>query len=147
MVAWGSNAGGLTLFAKDGKLTFVYNNEGHKKFHIVSDQPLPEGDVTIQYGFEVTGEPDLRNGKGAPGTGILAVNGKKVGEVDMDVTVPFIFCIEGISVGYDYGDTVDHDSYRDAFHFTGTVKKVTFDVSGEAIHDAEAVARRLLGRQ
>lgn len=147
VMAWGANAGGLTLFAKDGKLTFVYNYEGHKKFRIVSDQPLPEGDVTIQYGFKVTGDPDLRNGKGAPGTGILAVNGTKVGEVDMDVTVPFIFCIEGISVGYDYGDTVDHDSYRDAFPFTGTVKKVTFDVSGEAIHDAEAVARRLLGRQ
>ena len=65
----------------------------------------------------------------------------------MDRTTPFVFCIEGISVGYDYGDTVDHDSYRDAFPFTGTVKKVTFDVSGDAIHDAEAVARRLIGRQ
>ena len=79
--------------------------------------------------------------------GILAVNGEKVGEVDMDKTTPFIFCIEGLSIGYDYGDTVDHENYRDAFHFTGTIKKVTYDVSGEAIHDAEAIARRLLGRQ
>jgi hypothetical protein len=147
IVAWGANAGGHTLFVKDGKLTFSYNYEGHKTFRIVSDQPLPEGDLTIQYGFEVTGDPDLRNGKGAPGTGILAVNGEEVGSVDMDVTVPYIFCIEGLSVGYDYGDTVDHDHYLDAFPFTGTVKKVTYDVSGEAIHDAEAVARRLLGRQ
>jgi hypothetical protein len=147
IVAWGSNAGGLTLFAKDGTLNFVYNYEGHKKFRISSNQPLPEGDVTIQYGFKVTGDGDPRNGIGTPGTGILAVNGTKVGEVDMDRTVPFFFCIEGISVGYDYGDTVDHDSYRDAFPFAGTVKKVTFDVSGDAMHDAEAVARRLLGRQ
>ena len=41
----------------------------------------------------------------------------------------------------------EFQSYQDAYPFTGTVKKVTYDVSGEAIHDAEAVARRLLGRQ
>ena len=116
-------------------------------YRIASDADLPEGDVTIQYGFEVTGDTDFDNGSGAPGTGILAVNGKKVGTVDMDKTTPFIFCIEGVSVGYDYGDAVDHDHYKDSFPFTGTVKKVTYDVSGDAIHDAEAVARRLLGRQ
>jgi arylsulfatase len=147
IVAWGANAGGHTLFVKDGKVNFAYNYEGHKMFRIVSDKPLPEGDVTIQYGFKVTGDPDLRSGKGAPGTGILAVNGEKVGSVDMDVTVPFFFGIEGLSVGYDYGDVVDRENYTDSFPFTGTVKKVTYDVSGEAIHDAKAVARRLLGRQ
>jgi arylsulfatase len=145
--ALGSNAGGYALFVKEGKLTFVYNYEGHQKYRIVADGPLPTGDVTIQYGFEVTGDTDFPNGLGAPGTGILAVNGQKVGTVDIDKTTPFIFCIEGLSVGYDYGDTVDHDSYRDAFPFTGTITKVTYDVSGDAIHDAEAVARRLLGRQ
>ena len=132
---------------KDGKVNFAYNYEEHKMFRIVSDKQLPEGDVTIQYAFKVTGNADLRNGKGAPGTGILAVNGEKVGSVDMDVTVPFIFCIEGLSVGYDYGDVVDRENYKDSFPFTGTVKKVTYDVSGEAIHDAKAIARRLLGRQ
>jgi hypothetical protein len=147
IVAWGSNAGGYTFFVKDGKLNFAYNYEGHKMFRIVSDKPLPEGDVTLQYGFKVTGKPDLRNGKGAPGTGILGINGEKVGSVDMDVTVPFIFCIEGISIGYDYGDAVDHENYRDSFPFTGTIKKVTYDISGEAIHDAEAISRRLMGRQ
>ena len=145
--AIGSNAGGYSLFVKDGKLNFVYNYEGHKRYRIVSDADLPSGDLTIQYGFEVTGDPDFENGSGAPGTGILAVNGKKIGSVDMDKTTPYIFCIEGVSVGYDYGDAVDHKNYRGSFHFTGTVKKVTYDVSGEAIHDAKAIARRLLGRQ
>ena len=145
--AQGANAGGYTLFVKDGKLNFAYNYEGHKMYRIVSDKDLPEGDVTIQYGFKVTGDTDFPNGSGAPGTGILAVNGEKVGEVDMDKTTPFMFCIEGLSIGYDYGDTVDHANYRDSFPFTGTIRKVTYDISGDAIHDAEAVARRLLGRQ
>jgi hypothetical protein len=119
----GSNAGGYSLFVKDGKLNFVYNYEGHKRYRIVSDTDLPRGDVTIQYGFKVTGDPDFANGRGAPGTGILAVDGKNVGSVDMDKTTPDIFCIEGVSVGYDYDDAVDHENYEDAFPFTGTVKK------------------------
>ena len=89
--AMGANAGGYTLFVKDGKLNFAYNYEGHKMYRIVSDKGLPEGDVTIQYGFKVTGDTDFPNGSGAPGTGILAVNGEKIGEVDMDKTTPFIF--------------------------------------------------------
>ncbi len=145
--AMGSNAGGYSLFVKDGKLNFVYNYEGHKRYRIVSDTDLPTGDLTIQYGFEVTGDPDFENGSGAPGTGTLAVNGKKVGSVDMDKTTPYIFCIEGVSIGYDYGDAVDHENYHDSFPFAGTITKVTYDVSGEAIHDAKAIARRLLGRQ
>ncbi|MGI9644223.1 MAG: hypothetical protein ACR2O6_02810 [Ilumatobacteraceae bacterium] len=92
---------------------------------------LPTGDVSVLHEFEVTGEPDLRSGKGAPGTGKLFVNGTQVGSVDMDVTVPFLFSAEGLSVGSDYGDSVDHDHYR-----------TTFDLSGDAIHDAEAETRR-----
>ena len=102
---------------------------------------MPEGDLTIQYAFKVTGDPDLRNSKGAPGTGILAINGEKVGSVDMDVTVPFLFSAEGLSVGSDYGDSVDHDNYRTTFDFTGDIKQVTFDLSGHALEDAEAMMR------
>jgi hypothetical protein len=103
--------------------------------------------VTVLYEFEVTGDPEPRSGKGAPGTGRLFVNGTKVGEVDMDPTVPFLFSAEGLSVGSDYGDSVDHDSYRTTFDFTGTIKQVTFDLSGDAIHDAEADTRHGLSKQ
>jgi hypothetical protein len=78
---------------------------------------------------------------------ILHPNGKKVGAVDMDVTVPFIFSIEGISIGHDYGDSVDHDNYKPTFPFTRTVKQVTFDLSGEAIKNAEAEARHAMSKQ
>jgi hypothetical protein len=67
--------------------------------------------------------------------------------VDMDVTVPLLFSIEGISVGWDYGDSVDHANYKPTFPFTGTVKQVSFDLSGEAIKDAEAETRRGMAHQ
>ena len=59
----------------------------------------------------------------------------------MDVTVPFIFSIEGLSVGSDYGDSVDHDNYRTTFDFTGEIKQVTFDLSEDALDDAEKLLR------
>ena len=65
----------------------------------------------------------------------------------MDVTVPIIFSAEGISCGSDYGDSVDHEGYKPPFEFTGTVKRVTYDTSGEAIQDAEAEMRRALAKQ
>jgi hypothetical protein len=65
----------------------------------------------------------------------------------MDVTVPFIFSIEGISVGHDYGDSVDHANYKPTYPFTGEVKSVKFDISGDAVKNAEAQTRKGMSHQ
>jgi arylsulfatase len=145
--ASGAHTGGYALFVKDDKLHFAYNYLARKMFRIDAEDKLPEGDLTVLYEFEVTGKPDIRNGNGAPGTGTLYINGKKVGSVDMDVTVPLLFSIEGLSIGHDYGDSVDHDNYMPTFPFTGTIKQVTIDLSGDAIKDAEAETRRAMSHQ
>ena len=66
-----------------------------------------------------------------PGEVTLQVNGEPVGGGRLDHTVPFIFSgYAGMDVGRDNGLVVDR-SYADKapFAFTGTVKKVTFDVA------------------
>ena len=145
--ASGAHTGGYALFVKDDKLHFVYNYLARKMFRIDASDKLAEGDHTIVYEFEVTGTGDHQQGEGNPGTGTLVVDGKKVGSVDMDLTVPYLFSIEGISIGHDYGDSVDHDNYKPPFRFGGTVKQVTFDLSGDAIQDAEAEMRHALSKQ
>jgi len=145
--ASGANTGGYSLFVKDKKLHFTYNYLTRKFHRFAADDELPEGDLTILYEFEVTGKGDPSKGNGAPGTGTLFVNDKKVGSLEIDVTVPFLFSIEGLSVGHDYGDSVDHSNYDPPFPFTGTVKKVTFDLSGDAIKNAEAETRRGMSHQ
>ncbi len=45
---------------------------------------------------------------------------------------------EGLTCGYDGGDRVAPDEYSDAFRFTGKIKRVTLDLSGELIPDSEA---------
>jgi arylsulfatase A-like enzyme len=147
LVASGGGTGGYTLYIKDRKVSYVYNYMGTKQFRITSEEDVREGDVTITYEFETTGKPDTRNGKGAPGKGKLLISGKQVGEVDMDVTVPLLFSIEGMSCGWDYGDGVDKQIYKPPFRFTGTIKRVAFDLSGEAIKDAEAETRKALAKQ
>ena len=147
IIATGGNTGGYSLFVKDKKLHFTYNYLTRKFFRIVAEDDLPEGDLTILYEFEVTGKADPSKGNGAPGTGTLYVNDEKVGSVDMDVTVPFLFSIEGLSVSHDYGDSVDHKNYGPPFPFTGTLDTVTVDLSGDAIKDAEAETRRGMSHQ
>jgi hypothetical protein len=120
---------------------------GSRDVQFDAEGKMPEGDLTILFEFKVTGKAEPLKGNGTPGVGTLYVNGAKVGSVDMDVTVPFLFSIEGLSIGHDYGDSVDHDNYKPTFPFTGTIKQVTCDLSGDAIRDAEAMARHTMSKQ
>ena len=52
----------------------------------------------------------------------------------------------GVSVGADAGAPVMTD-YTPPFAFTGTVKKLLVDVSGEAVEDKAAQMRMYLARQ
>ena len=87
---------------------------------------LPTGEVNVADG--------LRRGRGETGharAGHALVNGEPVGSGRMDHTVPFGFSgYSGLDVGRDNGLVVDR-SYADKapFAFTGTVKKVVFDVA------------------
>ena len=47
----------------------------------------------------------------------------------------------------DYGDSVEKETYKPPFKFTGTIKQVAFDLSGDAIKDAEAEHRRAMAKQ
>jgi arylsulfatase len=49
---------------------------------------------------------------------------------EFPVTVPITFGLEGLSCGYDFGEAVTRE-YQAPYRFTGTVKQVTVDLSGE----------------
>lgn len=53
----------------------------------------------------------------------------------------------GLSCGYAAFDTVDPSLYPAPFRFTGTIERVTVDVSGELIVDDEAEFKRLMTQQ
>jgi arylsulfatase len=147
LLSHGSNVGGYALFVKENRLHYVHNYVGVREFHLVSTETVPEGRVVLSYQFERTGEPDVRNGKGAPGTGRLYFNERPVGEMEVPVTVPILIGLGGgLCCGRSRGSPIT-DLYRPPFAFTGTIHRVAVDVSGERIEDHEAEIRMALARQ
>jgi arylsulfatase len=147
LVAHGGRVGGYSFFVKDRRLHFVYNFLGRDFFTVVSDTEVPAGDVALRYEFEPTGQPDFAAGKGVPASGQLYIDGKLVGAVDMPHTVPNIFSSEGLTCGHDGGSRVAPDHYHDHFAFTGTLKRVTIDLSGDLIVDTETDMKVAMARQ
>ena len=69
LLSAGDVQGGFAFYVQNGKLHYVYNYVGSEFFHVESNVPVPEGRHKLRFEFEVTGKPDIKNGKGAPGQG------------------------------------------------------------------------------
>ena len=129
IVADAGHLGGFTLYIEDGKLKHTYAFLGVFEYRQVSESDVPTGDVTVQMAF------DADEAKPAtPGDVTLSINGKAVGKGRLDHTVPFGFSgYAGLDVGCDNGLVVDRNYLdRAPFAFTGTIKKVVFDVAPHA---------------
>jgi arylsulfatase A-like enzyme len=134
IVADASHLGGFSLFVQDGKLKHTYAFLGVFEYRQESERELPTGDVNVQLIFAADEAKPATAGEIT-----LLVNDERVASGRMDHTVPFGFSgYAGLDVGRDNGLVVDQ-SYADKapFAFTGTVKKVVFDVAPhlEAHHE------------
>src|SRR5215208_382094 len=146
LLAQGGVSGGYTLYVKDRRLHYVHNYLTLKELRVTSTAEIEEGPHALRYEFEPTSAPDMANGRGAGGRGQLYIDGELVGSAEFDVTVPIVFGIEGLSCGYEFGEAVT-DDYHAPFTFTGTLKKVTVDLSGELIEDDEAAVALMMAQQ
>jgi arylsulfatase A-like enzyme len=146
LISQGTAAGGYTFFIKDGKLRYVHNYVGRQLLGVESEDAVTPGKHELRFEFEPTGPPDMPNGKGAPGRLQLYIDGTMVGNTDTALTTPFMFNPGALTCGANPGSPVTPD-YEGPFTFTGTLKSVTLDVSGELISDPEAELRVHLARQ
>ncbi len=147
LMSAGDVQGGYSFYVMNGKLRYVYNYVGSSFSHVESNAAVPEGRHKLRFEFEVTGQPDIRNGKGAPGRGQLYIDGRLAGQADIPLTMPLSLGLGGGTVcGADTGSPVTPD-YKPPFKFTGTLYGVTVDVSGELIKDEAAEMRIVMARQ
>jgi arylsulfatase A-like enzyme len=126
IVADANHLGGFSLFVQDGKLKHTYAFLGVFEYRQESSEKMPTGDVTVGLLFAADEAKPA-----TPGEVTLFINGKPVASGRMDHTVPFGFSgYSGMDIGQDNGLVVDR-GYADKapFAFTGTVKKVVFDVA------------------
>ena len=147
LMSFGGNDAGIAFYMKDGKLCFVHNYVAVDYFYVMSDEDVPTGHQFLSYEVEITGEPDIAAGKGAPSLVKLFVGDKMVGEGELPVTTPIMYGLGGaVVIGADPGSPVAPD-WAPPFEFTGTIKRVRFDVSGDPFEDQAATFKAIMARQ
>jgi len=129
--------GGFAVWVdSNGMLNHTYSFLGVETYKQVSTEKIPTGPVTLKMLFEAD--------KPQPGTGgavTLWANGKLIGEGRMPRTVPVAFSsYAGMDIGCDNGLVVDR-AYEDKapYAFTGTVKKVVFDLKPATHQDEQTL--------
>lgn len=123
IVTEGGLEGGIGLYLRDGRPTFVYNFLSLERPTFAGKDPLPKGKSQIAVKFDYDGGGA---GKGAMVT--LLVNGAKVAGGRMERTVPAQFSLgEGFDVGMDHGSAVDF-TYKLPFKFTGKIEEVRVEL-------------------
>ncbi|MFT3924234.1 MAG: sulfatase-like hydrolase/transferase [Myxococcales bacterium] len=141
--AQGSNAGGHTLYVKDGRVHYVYNWLGDVQQKLSSSKPLTPGKHVLGVSFEIkTHDRD----KSPRGPARLVIDGMEVASEEIK-TQPSFFGLEGVvTVGRDVGRPASDDySSPDAFR-GGTIAKVTVSVQGQAHRDPETEAKMAQSR-
>lgn len=147
LLSQGGSDGGFSLYVQEGKLYYAYNYVGRELYYVESVEPVPAGRHQLRFEFEVTGKPDIANGKGASGKAQLYFDHRLVAESKIELTNPLTIGLLGsIVCGRDAGSPVT-PKYKPPFPFTGAIHSVTVDVSGELIRDTEAEVRMILARQ
>jgi arylsulfatase len=147
LFSMGGNDGGFSFYVQKNRLRYGYNYVAQDHYYVGSTTELPEGKHTLSFEFKPTGKPNFAKGIGTPGTVVLFIDGKEVGRGDLPVTIPLCLGLSsGAAVGADPGSPATLE-YKPPFKFTGTIKRVLVDVSGETIEDKEAQFRQVMARQ
>lgn len=130
IIAQGGRFGGWTFFARDGRLTFVYNVLGIHEFAVVSESLLAAGTRQVRVEFAYDG------GGLAKGGGVtLYDDGKPVGSGRVEMTQPMVFSAdETTDIGYESGTTVSSDYTSRTSRFSGKIAWVQIDL-GDDVHD------------
>ena len=130
IIAQGGAFAGWSLYAKEGKLKYCYNLLGIKLFYTDSDKPIPDGKHQVRMEFKYDG-----GGLAKGGDVRLYVDGKKVGDGRVEITVPMIFSAdETCDVGKGTGSPVSPDTDPHHNEFSGDVNWVEIDIGTDVVN-------------
>src|SRR6185312_10079786 len=144
IVAEADHLGGFSLYVKDGKLKHTYSFVGVMEFKQESEIPLPTGNVSVRMEFTADAPTPATGGEVT-----LYIDDAPVGGGRMEHTVPVRFsAYAGMDIGRDNGMPVDRD-YADLspFAFTGTIKKVVFDINPHLSEEHEQELHEHVGQR
>lgn len=119
LYALGAFSGGLSLYVKDGVLSYEYNQFMVKRTQIKAKDKLAAGKATIEVVSKLV-EPR----RGSPMDITIKVNGKVVAQGRVPITAPVTFTANDcLDIGSDLGSPVSKDYFDLApFAFNGTIR-------------------------
>jgi hypothetical protein len=148
IIAQEANIGGWSLYANEGRLKYCYNLGGVKRFYVDTANPLPAGEHQVRMEFAYAGGGLAKGGKVT-----LYTDGKKAGEGEIPMTLPFVYSADdGLDVGEDSGAPVSEDYGATGSAFNGRVKGVQIAIAEAAesvdhLVKPEDAIRIAMGRQ
>lgn len=123
LIADGGEAGGFTLFLKNGRPTYTYNYFKRRITTISAPGALPAGPAKIVLDFHYRG-----TSPGGPADIELKVNDHLVGSAHLPETVRSAFSFEDtFDIGEDSSSPVG--SYESPFPFSGTIDHIDLDIA------------------
>jgi arylsulfatase len=128
IISQGAKTGGWSFYANGGKLRYCYNWGGFKHFIVEAETPIPAGEHQVRMEFAYAG-----GGLGKGGKVTLYTDGKKVGEGEIEATLPMVFALDdGCDIGEDSGAPVSPDYGPQGNAFNGKVKGVELAIADAA---------------
>jgi arylsulfatase len=128
IVCQGGAFAGWALYARSGRLRYVYNFLGLQQFAVEGASEIPAGEHQVRMEFAYDG-----GGLAKGGTITLYVDGDRVGEGRVEATVPLIFSgDETCDVGSDTASSVAADYTPETSHFNGKIEWVQIDIDEAA---------------
>jgi len=124
IIAQGANFGGWAIYARKGRLKYIYNFLGLDMYEVEAADPLPPGDHQVRLEFAYDG-----GGLGKGGTATLYCDGSKMAEGRVEHTHLFIFSADSTAlVGNKFGAPIGPDLKIEGNPFNGTIKGVQIDL-------------------
>jgi arylsulfatase A-like enzyme len=124
IIAQGGAFNGWSLYAKGGKLKYCYNLLGIRLFYAETNKVVPAGQHQVRMEFKYDG-----GGLAKGGNAVLYLDGQKVGEGRVEITVPMMFSSdETLDVGRGTGSPVSPDYHPRHNEFNGEVNWVQIDL-------------------
>jgi len=127
--ALGGFSGGLSLYVKDGVLSYEYNLFEIRRTHIKAKEKLPTGKVKLEVQTTY-----VERKPAGPLKVALKVNGKEVASGEVPVSAPLAFTAnDALDFGIDLGSPVGIEYYDQApFKFNGKIEGAQVKYLGSA---------------
>jgi len=140
----GGRFGGHGFYIVDNKPVYTWNLVDLERVRWESSDELTPGKHTIEFEFTYDGMGfatfafNNLSGVGRSGEGVMRIDGKEVARKTMEKTIPITLAWdESQDIGSDTLTGVNDDDYHVPFAFTGTIDKITLDISRPQLSDED----------